>query len=547
MLGELLLPFRSMNHMTRLCPWGSGPLLLCVACGPSVSASTGGGSGDGATSSPSGEATTEGAVSESDSDATTSESGGPGGTEEEPEQTSTVRAIYDSPQGVEYRDVVDGVIGEPHVLVSEDWSVDLFWDDSVVAARPGNFVIANWRDLDAAQWTVQFPTENNFTLTKVDDTWRLAEFETGGSTSGLWAFQIGPDGPTPPASIYALGQGAFYGGSGPYFLVKEFDETGAGRFARLPYEPGAEPETVFSFEDEATIAMHPIGDGDALRHLVYETETTRGGWSPQVWLIDVAAAQPNAHLVPRLPGAQGHAITPHSAGLVHPDGNALVMTQGNDEGQGDLVRVTFDGTALSDPVRLSTGASQGFVRLPSALDYPVFDTDGHWLAYVAHPADGPSQVFVMSWPDGEPIAVSEESRGILFAPDGRHLYFLSGPASSLRLARVALTDGVVGPEETIDSPAPGSTLKMSTDGSTLGLDSELESQVWLVDLTTTPPDARRIYECDGWDVTFRLSDDGSVLSCGSTAEYSDDREYVLVAVDTGETVPLDTNAALRSP
>lgn len=526
--------------------WGSGMLLLCGACRPNVAASTAsGGSGDGGTSSAPQGTTTGGMGSDTNSES--SESGGTGETGEEPQPPAVVRAVYESPQGIEFRDVVAGVIGEPQVLIPGDWSMDPITGDELVGNRLLDFEISNWREPDTERWTVQCPTKNTCNLFKAEDAWRIKEFDFASGTHALYEFQLGSDGPTPPTVIYPLGQGETWGGSGPYSVVKEFDETGAGRFARLLYEPDAEPETFFLFEDEASIGIRSIGDHDPPLHVVYGTETTPGGWNPEMWLVDVASERPSPQRLPLLPGAVGHA---GSIVAVHPGGDGLVVTQGNDEGEGDLVWIPLEGSKVGAPVRISTGAAQGLVRPPGGGGSPVFDTEGRWLAYVVWPDGGLPQGFVVSWPDGEPVAVSEESRGMFFAPDGSHVYFHSGPAGDRQLSRVALTDGVVGVEQTLsDSFASGPTAKISSDGSTLGMDSEYGDKVWLLDLTTTPPVAQRADGCEGWEVSFGLSADGSVLVCSSEAEYSTDREYVLLAVESGQTVPIDARhgAALLSP
>lgn len=518
---------------------------LVGACGPTVGVSsategaTGGASesGDVQTSTTSGQG----------SDVSTSSAGGEstGDTDTEPEPSQPVRIVYNTPEGIAFRDVVDGVIGESELVVPGLWQDLRIQGDDFVAQSDlqrkvpsdRSFAISSWREPEP--WMVDCPEpppdlapyQEACSLRKSGDQWVLTDVDFSAGTSGAYRFVVGPDGPGPLELLYPLGQGEVSGYFGSHAMIHETDRAGEEHWLRILLEPGAQTEPLFSPEGPSVALARLEEFGLAA---VRGGEPTDSGWSPQLHLLDVAGPQPTAYLVPLLPGAVGHSF---EAPLVHPDGGSFIELQRNETGATDVVWIPFEGAELGAPVLVSTGLSQGTVG-SLILDPPRFNPTGEWISYVVQPdPETPARGFVVPWPGGAPIEVGENADGLRFGALGKTVYFRSGPAESRRLSRASLEGGVVGPEEVLfDAAEPGIYTRRSDDGSTLAMVLADFSEVWAFDLTVSPPVAQNIPVCNGAS-RVDLSESGSVMQCSFSAPGQP--LHLVVALQSGESAMLD--------
>lgn len=466
---------------------------------------------------------------------TDDETRGTGDTESDPEPLPTVRLAYEGAGGVVFQDVVAGSIGEPQVVIPGDWRSLALYGDELVTSSDTNFAISSWREPDP--WSVECPTEHRCTLVKFEDAWVFTVFDFLAGSSGVYRFFVGPEGPTRTEVLYPLGQGEAAGIYGSNLLVREVDESGGQVLGRIAYEVGPEVETLISFAAESDYVLAGFREFGFV--VVHHVQATDESWVSDLRILDVVGDAPVPRPVPLLQGAVGHA-GPNLT--MHPNGDGFVLVQGDEDGVGDVAWIPFEGATLGAPVRVSTGPSQGRVEPPRGSGFPAFNATGAWLSYRARPQhDGPEQRYVVSWPGGQPVQVGDQADFFAFTPDASHLYFRSGPLASRRLTRVSLAGGVVGPEEAlVESVEPGSAIQISQDGSTLAMKDVDASSVWLLDLLTTPPSSNRLSACDGYDVRFGLSEDGSVLVCSEIDDPTNERTFRILAVETGETAPLDT-------
>ncbi len=519
--------------------------LLVGACGPTVgvSSATEGGTGG---ASESGDVQTSTSSGQGADVGTSSAAGeSTGDTDTEPEPSKPVRIVYNTPDGIAFRDVVDGVIGERELVVPGLWQDLRIQGDDFVAQSDlqrkvpsdRSFAISSWREPEP--WMVDCPEpppdlapyQEACSLRMSGDQWVLTDVDVAAGMSGAYRFVVGPDGPGPLELLYPLGQGSVMGYFGSHALVRESDRTGEEHWLRLLLEPDAQTEPLFS-SGEVSFTYAPIEEFGLAA--LWMGGPTEGGWSPQLHLLDVASPQPTAHLVPLLPGAVGHS---RDVPRMHPDGDGFILLQGNDAGTTDVVWVPMENPGLGAPIRVSTGQSQGAVSTNS-LDPPWLNPTGEWISYLVQPdPEIPARGFVVPWPGGAPIEVGENADGLRFGALGNYVYFRSGPPESRRLSRASLEGGEVGPEEVLfDAAEPGIRTRRSDDGSTLAMVLADYSEAWVFDLTVSPPVAQLVSACDG-PSSAHLSEDGSVLRCSFSAP--DQPTHVVVALQSGESAELD--------
>jgi Tol biopolymer transport system component len=153
-----------------------------------------------------------------------------------------------------------------------------------------------------------------------------------------------------------------------------------------------------------------------------------------------------------------------------PDGARLAFTTQNGTGNSELWLVGANG---GEPQRLGTGDAV----------HPSWSPSGRRIAYAVRQG-GQRQLDVWTIPSagGAPTAVTADPAtdwNPVWAPDGKHLYFLSNRSGSMNLWRVPIDEEsgkTLGEAEPITTPAPFvAHLSISADGRRLAYSSVLKT------------------------------------------------------------------------
>ncbi len=210
----------------------------------------------------------------------------------------------------------------------------------------------------------------------------------------------------------------------------------------------------------------------------------------------------------------------------------------------DSVWVPLQGSGFGEPQRVSTGMSQGAVANSTAAPTPIsFSSDGTWLAFRARPVpDEPSETFLVRWDDGplgDPILLDQQAYGVEFSSDGGQVFFLGGPDEERYLARASLGGDVLGDTEVLLQVEEPGYFAISEDTSSMAMVNLDRTQLWTLDLETTPPSSGAVAECGDTNISFTIASDGSLVACSWGESLQADRTHVLVNPRTGEATALE--------
>lgn len=525
----------SSSHYGLLVP----PLLLLTACGSEAASSPGETDGvqtDGALSDTDGSTSAGTTQGESGSDGSET-SAGPS------EPPAPIRILYPSEQGLTVREAVGGEIGAPQVFVPGAWQFWLSYGHVVARALEGPGRIAGpWTGQPLQPTSLECPDDDQCSAFPVGESWMSAQSTPDLMGTDYFVFENGPDGPTSPSLLYGSEQGSPRGFFGDRYLVVVEPLDDGAQVARITLEPGASPEPMFEVAATAEVWFSSsVPDNQAF---VLVTDPAEQGWRASVQVADALAPTPVAMDVPLLSGAVAHG---YWSPVMHPEKTGMILVQGDREqalSAGDLVWVPLQGSGFGDPQRISTGMSEGAVANSTAAPTPIaFSPGGTWLAFRARPVpDEPSETFLVRWNDGapgDPILLDQQAYGVEFSSDGGQVFFLGGPDEERYLARASLDGGVLGDAEVLLQVEEPGYFAVSEDTSSVAMVNLDRTQLWTLDLETTPASSRSVAECGDTDVSFKMASDGSLVACSWGESLQADRTHVLVNPRTGEATPLE--------
>jgi Tol biopolymer transport system component len=145
---------------------------------------------------------------------------------------------------------------------------------------------------------------------------------------------------------------------------------------------------------------------------------------------------------------------------------------------------------------------------------PAFSPDGRSISFLRAPSSGITELYVASLGRGEPRRLTLDNREILaqaWTADGNSVVFSSNRLGSNHLWRIAVAGG--GPQrfpvigEGAHDPA------FSRDGRYLAYSqSNQDTNIWQLDLTTAPPAAHRLISSTLYDSSAQFSPDGRLIA-----------------------------------
>lgn len=152
-----------------------------------------------------------------------------------------------------------------------------------------------------------------------------------------------------------------------------------------------------------------------------------------------------------------------------PDGSEIAYST-------ETVWVPIDPNAYSISELWAVGLEDGAQRriLAGNPVQPEWSPDGRWIAYWGFGAGGRADVWLVPAAGGEPVAVTADEHtnwNPAWAPDGRHLYFVStrsGPHALWRVEIDPATGASLGAPVLVPTPSPAALhVSVSADGSAI--------------------------------------------------------------------------------
>jgi hypothetical protein len=441
------------------------------------------------------------------------------------------RILYEADGRIFARDVIEGELAQPVVLLEGAWSLrdeqagflTAISNDAIAIvdpSTPGPEVkgLIDLPLVDATVFVAAITTETG-------SRWRISSFVPG-EPSQLHVFDMDESGPGELRRVDA--------GLSPGLVDTRFVRGGSHMvFAQLEPPLGssglwvvsavgdAEPVAIPLAEPEETWAIPtgtPVLDGDdgQASVLVYmQGDGPDSRAYARTYAVDLGASP----LVPAPIGRLDQAAWVDSATMVvRPDGRGLVTVQGAPGDAVDLAWLAFDGGRPSQPVQLSTGPTEGRVaREPVHVPLrPTWSPDGAWLLFGVH--DDAYRLFAIRWTDGlpsEPVWVVDDASvtGAAFTPASDALFFVRTADGSQQLLRATIDDRGLQPAEQL---AEGDIrwYVAADDGETIVYGDD-DDRVWFVAYDEAeglvPPQA--LDPCQGDLAGAALSPGGTFVVC----------------------------------
>ena len=205
---------------------------------------------------------------------------------------------------------------------------------------------------------------------------------------------------------------------------------------------------------ETAVHVHDLPRGTVTR-LTESGSESHAVWRPDGRAIAVFARRPEASgIYLKDLGGQEHLVFRINDGGAYPgsfspDGAVLAFSQ-IQGGRYSIWLLTLGEKPVARPLTSATASEHS----------PKFSPDGRWLAYVADQLER-SEVYVRSYPSGEPIPVSSSGgAGPVWSRDGRTLFYESAPSGERALMSVPVSvDG-----GTLKLGAPSRVMSLAPPG-----------------------------------------------------------------------------------
>jgi Tol biopolymer transport system component/serine/threonine protein kinase len=186
-----------------------------------------------------------------------------------------------------------------------------------------------------------------------------------------------------------------------------------------------------------------------------------------------------------------------------PDGKQLALV--DKEGPGGSFAIYFMDTAGGPKHRITSPPARAIGDFS-----PLFSPDGQFLSFLRAPASGITELYVMRMSGGEPRRLTYDNREILcqaWAADGKSLIYSSSRLGGNNLWRIGLEGGA---SQRVPGIAEGSSdPAISRDGRYLAYSQSFkDTNIWQVDVRSSPPSARRLISSTQYDSSAQFSPDG---------------------------------------
>lgn len=499
------------------------PLVFALACGPEVA-------------SPGADTDAEDTDAEDtegeDTEGGDTEGGDTEGGDTEPTDDAVpqTRVLYPTEEGLMARDFVDGELSPAELVVSGQWT-DLSVDGDKFKARevddgPG-LLFGDGASTPPVAVQVDCPVDSGCWSAVAGDA-RFVSERTFSQDASPEHYLVDGDELVP---LYTSEPGGFVGVYRDYLVALETTSAGT-QLVRVPAVPGGQVE--------ALLEIGPTFSVSATSSVIHVRSQSDIIWFESFGFVDITADPPTLLELPLLEGRTLHGLWA-SAGPAHHDG--MFVIQGDGEFAADLAWIPLTGGKPGGPVLVSNGSIERKVSHTASVNPILVSPGQQWVALKTklspESSTGSHLVPRNGTAFGEPISLGERTSVVHFSADDGEVFFWTFGEGSVSLSRAELDGGVLGVPSLLFEFEELSNSTFAEDSSTVvAVEGGESDALWILDLSDPGASPRHVPECGAVNIFANISADGSLVSCSSGEDFTQDREQALVDVRGGSVIAL---------